>query len=213
MPARFDSRAITVMVAQGTSPERRSAALATAARTGVAELIRTGHASPKYRRFVDGTEGRDESSVRPDGTIAYRFGYMGEVVAFALAYVRDRGPIRDGKWRRSLTVAVNGRPIPAAQFNPDSVPEDATILCYSPLDYSRKVDVQLVGGKRLRFKVPPGIFDDAARAVRGRFGNLVNAQRLYTVRFAGEGTRKGGRRRKDGAGRRLEYPALEISPR
>lgn len=65
--------------------------------------------------------------------------------------------------------------------------------------------VQLVGGRRLRFSIPPGLFDDAVKAVRGRFGNLVTEQRRYTIRFPGqERTRQG---------RTPEYPALEIGAR
>ena len=94
MAARFDTRLVTVMVAQGISPEARSKVLAAAARDGVAELIQTGAASPKFVRFVDGVQGASEDAVRPDGTIAYRFSYLGEVVAFAVAFLQARSPVR-----------------------------------------------------------------------------------------------------------------------
>lgn len=205
MPATFSSTTLTKLVQDGLAPAVQSKILADFARAGVAELIASGRASPKYKRFVNGTEGLLEDAVKPDGTIAYRFGYMGEVAVFALEFLKARSPVRSGKYRDSFIVAVNGRPISQANFAPDSVPNDAELYIYNSQPYSRKVDVQLVGKKPLKFSVPPRLFEDAAAAVRGRFGNLVTAQRLYTLDFSGKKVTK--------KGRKVEYPALKIALR
>lgn len=205
MAARFDTRIVSVAVEQGASPQVRSATLAAAARAGVAELIRSGQAAPKYTRFVDGTEGASEDQVRPDGTIAYRFSYMGEVVQFALDTIRERSPVGTGRYRDSFMVSVNGRPIKAMSVNPEHVPDDAEIFIYNTQPYSRKLDVQVAGGRKLRISVSPGMFDDTARAVNARFGNYIRASRRYTLQFPGQKTTK--------AGRKIDYPALEISRR
>lgn len=205
MPATFSTTTLTKLIEQGLDPAVQSKILADFARSGVADLIATGRASPKYKRFVNGTEGLLEDAVKPDGTIAYRFGYMGEVAAFAIEFLKARSPVRSGKYRDSFIVAVNGRPIPAANFVVDSVPNDAELYIYNPQPYSRKVDVQLVGKKPLKFSVPPHLFENAAAAVRGRFGNLVTTQRLYTLDFAGKWVTK--------KQRKVEYPALKIGLR
>lgn len=205
MAARFDIRLVEIAIEKGASPQTRSATLAAAARAGVAELIRSGQAAPKYKTFVDGVEGASEDQVKPDGAIAYRFRSMGEVVKFAVDFIRGRSPVGKGRFRDSFMVSVDGRPIRAAGINPDSIPDDAAIFVYNVQEYSRKLDVQLVGGRQMRVSVPPGMFDDTARAVNARFGNSVKATRRYTLTFPGQQMTK--------AGRKIEYPALEIGRR
>lgn len=206
--------ATKVFVDKELSVEARSARLAAAARAGVADLISTGRASPNYRRFVDGREGAQEETVNGrDGVILYEFSYIAETVAFALAFLRGRSP-RSGSakkdprypnaYRDCFVVAVDGRPIPAASLNPRSIPLNAEIMIYNSQPYSRRVDVQFDGKKSLKFNVPPGLFDDAARAVRARFGNTATAKRLYSVTFPGGYVRK--------TGQRTDSPALIITP-
>ena len=207
--AKFSSTTLTKFVQDGLEPAVQSKILADFARAGVAELIATGQASPKYKRFVNGTEGLLEDAVKPDGSIAYRFGYMGEVATFALEFLQSRSPVRipaaKGKYIDCFVIAVNGRPIKQQNFAPDSVPNDAELYIYNSQPYGRKVDVQLVGKKKLRFNVPEGLFRDAAAAVNGRFGNLVSAVRVYDVDFSGKWETK--------KGRKVEYPALKIGLR
>lgn len=202
MATKFNTQLITVMVDQGSSPAARSKFLADYARKGVAELIASGQASSKYKRFVDGQEGAAEDVVRPNGVIAYQFGYLGEVVTFAVEFLRARSPVKNRKYQDSFVVAVNGRPIPATMIVAESIPPDAELYIYNDQPYARKVDVQLIGTRKLTYSVPPGLFDDAARAVKGRFGNLVTVERVYTLNFPGKWiTRKQ---------RTVEYPALHI---
>ena len=192
---------VRVFVAEHLTPAARSAKLAEAARRGVAELVASGRAPPKYRTFVDGAEGRDVATVRRE--VLYEFAYLGPAIEFALAFLIARSPAKSGRYRAGFVVAVNGRPIPARQFIPRQVPPGAEILIYNVEPYSRKVDMQLIGSKRLRYSVPDGLFDDAAQAVRRRFGNTVSAKRLYTVKFPGQAhTRRG---------RLVESPALSLN--
>lgn len=212
MAARFASNAITILVAEGSSPERRAQVLAEAARSGLATLISTGVASSRYTRFVDGVEGVAEDLVKPEGTIAYRFAYMGEVVEFALAFLQARSPYKGGSefhYRDNFVVAVNGRPLPAQGVNAASIPADASIFIYNSLPYGRKVDVQLIGKKPMRFTVKAGLFDDAELAVKARYGNLVTVARRYTVDFPGRWITT----KTKTPGRKVEYPALEITLR
>jgi hypothetical protein len=197
-----------LFVERELSGPARSAKLAAFARTGLAELIASGKASPSYRRFVDGREGAQESDVRPDGVILYEFSYIAEAVLFAITFLQGRSPVRSGRFRESFIVAVDGRPIPARQFQPRSVPLTAEVIIYNKQPYSRKVDVQTVGGRRLRFSTPAGLFDDCARAMKRRFGNSFTAKRLYSVAAPGQYVLRRGPKK----GRRVDSPAVVITP-
>ena len=214
---RFPTNTIKLQIAADIAPAARAKLLADTARAGLADLIASKRASPKYRTFVDGVKGRSEDQVRADGQIAYQFNYMGEIISFALEFLKDRSPVASGRYQDSFRVSVNGRDIMAGQFNPRMVPDDAGILIYNEQPYGRKVDVQLVGRKKLTYSVPPGLFADARDAVRARYGNLVSAERLYTIEFPGrkitKRTRAPAAEQRSQRGRRVEYPALSIGPR
>lgn len=185
MPTAF-SRSVRVFIDQNLAPVAQSAALASVARAGVASLVASGNASSRYTTFVDGAAGASEDSVKPSGTIAYVFEYLGDVVSFAIGFLINRSPVRSGKYRDSFFVSVNGRPIAAADFDATLIPIGAEIFIYNSQPYSRKIDVQTVGKRRLTFSVPPGLFADCAQAIRARFGNSVTAQRVYNVDFPGK---------------------------
>lgn len=205
MADKFISQAINVLIADGLSPLARSAFLAQAAKDGVADLILSGKATPNYKRFVDGIEGLAEEAVSADGTILYRFSYLAEVVAFTVAFLQNRSPVRSGRYRDSFMISVNGNAYEADGFDPDVIQSSDDVFIYNRQPYSRKIDVQLIGSKPLSFSVPAGLFDDAVTAVKRQFGNLVTCKRLYTIRHPGEVYTK--------KRRRVEYPAIELTLR
>lgn len=224
MSAADFRRSVDVFLSRALSPEAQSAALARVARAGVADLVASGRAPPRYRTFVDGREGRDESTVRPDGVIAYVFDRMPEIAAFALAFLRERSPVgggEDGHYRDSFWFGLDGRFVPAERFNPKTMGPVSEVIIGNTRPFNRKVDVQTVGRRTLRFSVPAGLYDDAAAAVRGRFGNSVTAKRVYNMRFPGQyrlqqtqfrtGTRSHNVRR--WAGTLVESPAIVITAR
>jgi hypothetical protein len=204
---------VTAFVNTNLSPAARSATLARLAVEMRDGLISTGRASPVYRTFVDGREGAPEASVKGTGggVILYRFGYAAQAAVFALAFLKGRSPSKSGKYRGSFYVGVNGRFIPAVQFDPALVPAEAEIVIGNTQPYSRRVDVQLVGGNRLHYSVPVGLFDDAARAVKRQFGGAVAAKRVYSIEFPGRYTLKGEGRAKSGKGTKVDSPALVIT--
>lgn len=211
MSAAAFRRQITAFISQHLSPEARSRRLAEIAETTVAGWIKQGRASPRFRRFVDGVEGAPASAVRSGGRILYEFSNIGEAVEFAVAFLRARCPVGPGApkdkryprpYKDCFVVAVNGRPIPWDQVNPSAIPVDAEIFIYNSQPYSRKIDVQLVGKRRLRFSVPPGLFKDAASAVSRRYGNTLRVERVYSVSFPGQYIRR--------TGETVQSPALHI---
>lgn len=170
--------------------------------------IRAGQFSARYDTFVNGQKDAREESLRPGGVILYRALLLGPAIAVAIAELQKRSPRRSGDYAKSFVVGVSrgnfgGRPIPAARFDPERVTPDATeAWVFNTEPYSRLLDVQMAGNRRIRVMVPPGFFSDAAAAVRRRFPQ-IQAMRMRTVSWPGAERTK--------SGRRIEYPAVWIS--
>jgi hypothetical protein len=175
--------------------------LAPLARQDRDDAIRAGEFSAAYTTFVNGREGAIEESLQPGGAIVYRARSLGAAVAMALDYLRRNSPdrvTRQGsthptttRYRDSFMVGISrgdmaGRAIPAASFDPELVSADATeAFIYSPLPFSRQVDVQLVGSRRIRFSIEAGLFDRTAAYVRRAYPALY-AQRIYNLDHPGK---------------------------
>ena len=154
--------------------------------------------------------------------------YLGVSRSGSMAPVKT-GPTRGERGRFAPSAAPASAPlqggkfIPMAQFNPNALSTDVTeVVIGNTQPYSRKVDVQLIGNEPLSFEVPPGLFDDAVKAIKAQFGTIVDVKRVYTMNFPGQyilkqeqyGKKKGGRvysRRRRGT--RVESPAIIITPR
>jgi len=178
-------RQVTALISARLSPAAMSAQLAAFARTQLAETIARGDAPAGYETYVDGVKGAREEAVKPGGAIVYRFDLMGEAAVFAAAFLKRRSPQNSGPkpdipFRDSFVIVVNGTPFRASEFDPQKMRAGATVWIYNPLPYARKVDVQLVGRKKLRFTVPPGMYDDAVAALNARFPTL-RAERKWRL--------------------------------
>jgi hypothetical protein len=199
-------RAVKVFIDTNLTPAARSAALAAYAEKTVNDLVQSGKASPRYRQFVDGVEGASPLNVRR--VIADQFAYTGDAAVFALEFLRGRVPVRSGRFRDSFIVAVEGKPTPGLQFDARQAGATSTIIIYSPLPFERKIDVQLAGKTTLHFSGPSGMFNDAVREVRGRFGNSVRVARVSNIKLPGAYLLRGTRDK----GTPVQTPALIISP-
>ncbi len=165
------------------------------------QAIRAGEFSAAYDTLVNGREGAREESLQPGGAIVYRARSLGAAVGLALDYLRRNSPdrvTRQGsahatttRYRDSFMVGISrgdqaGRAIPAESFDPDLVSADATeAFVYNLQPFSRQVDVQLEGSRRIRFSIEPGIFNRAAAYVRRAYPDL-QAQRIYDLDFPGK---------------------------
>ncbi|MBB3264058.1 hypothetical protein FHW79_001673 [Azospirillum sp. OGB3] len=218
-------RSLQVFANRTLSPAAQSAHLAQVAKTELAGLVQSGRAPASHRRFVDGREGAPEEAVgpAPSGRIIYRFNHLGAVCTFALSFLVNRSPERTGRFRKGFYLGIDGKFVPMAQFNPAALTADVRQVVIGNIEpYSRKVDVQLVGGEPLSFSVPAGLFEDAVQAIKARFGVLVDVKRVYTMSFPGQyilqteqhhrSGRYQGRSRKR-AGKPVESPAIIITPR
>ena len=172
--------------------------------------IRAGEFSGSYDTLVNGREGAAEETLQPGGAIVYRARSLGEAVAMALDYLRRNSPERTtpqrgndntpARYRDSFMVGISrgeqaGRAIPAELFDPARVSAGATeAFIYNLQPYSRLVDVQLEGGRRIQFSIEPGLFNRAAAYVRRAYPAL-QANRIYDLDFPGKYRPKNSRAR------------------
>ncbi|MBC9176761.1 HK97 gp10 family phage protein [Pseudoroseomonas ludipueritiae] len=233
------SRQVNAFVSRNLSPAEQSKILARVAREGRDELIRSGRASPSYRTFVDGREGADEASVKPDGAIVYRFSVIGEAAAFAMAYLRARSPVRGGKFRDSWIYAIgaegytsgpargtyhNGAKVAASfnagsaagariirqgSFDPQKVGAGVGEILITNLQPYERLQDVQLAGNRRLRFSVPPNMVDDAAVAVRRRFPTLDARRVYTVHFPGQYILKTGQK----AGRPVENPALVISVR
>jgi hypothetical protein len=185
--------------------------LAAFARGELEKAISSGAASPSYRRFVNGREGVTEDEVRMPGPILYVFAPLREAVEFALAFLKQRWPVRGpaggGHFADSWAVLVDGiRWDGRSEIRPGA---EAVIVNTQP--YARKVETGAKG-----FSVPKGMLEDARQAVLKKWRLPLDAQFRY-IELAGgyvlKGASRRGRRRDTKAGAAMKYPALVIAGR
>lgn len=231
------SRAVQGFINEHLNPPASALRFAALAREALTEYLGPVHPT-RMQQVVDGDPLRDESAVKPGGSIAYEFSYNADILEFALAELRDRSPRRDGSRARggpgpgsersptpfaeSFWVSINGKFIAPGDLNLASVPSgDASLIIGNVQPYNRKVTVQMDGRRPISFSVAPGLYAAAAREVNGRFGNVVQARAVYNLRFPGKYAikqtqfRTGERSHnvKRWAGRPVDSPGLIITPR
>ena len=191
-------------------PERRAAAVATMARAARDKLIADGAAPPLYTTFVDGREGAAEETVKPEGTILYRFNVIGLAAAFALEYARARSPVQSGEYRASWFIAVDGRPYTG---DVAEIPGDAVVMVTNHAPYHRRIDT---GGQR---GIGRKIVEDTRQAVKSRWPLLLVERQFVEIPDGyilkgGHRARKGRRlRAASRAGAVMSYPAVVIRRR
>lgn len=185
----------------GLDPANISKLLAQFAKQELAKVQASGEAPEHYVRAVNGRIGAPEESVVPPGPIVYSFNVLPEVAEYALAFAKERSPVKSGRFKRSWFVMVNG----AQTSDLENIPIDSECILVNDQPYARKVEI---GAMVMR--VPPGIVEDARQAVMRRFGNIVTAQKRFIPLSGAYTLRRASRRKDRGSGKQLLYPALVI---
>jgi len=181
--------------------------LARFARAGLADYLRTLEDKPGVTRIVNGRIGADEDSVILPGPIVYSFSWWAQILEYALAFLHARSPSKSGDYRAGFFVLADGREVQPPQFG--RIAAGAEVIIGNDRPYSRKLDVQMSGGRSIRVSVPPGIFADGASAIRAKFVDLVTVKRFYTISYRGQYTLKTGPKR----GKPVNSPAIVITPK
>lgn len=172
---------ITVMVNKQLSDEAQRQRLIEVAKEAITDAVASGKATKNYVRYVDGVEGASEEQARKE--IFYKFGYAAEAAQFALDYLRRRTRGGSNKFANSFWISVDGRYIAPGSFSPRNVPPFAEIVIGNTRPENRKIDVGLVGTKKLSFSIPSGFYDDCASAVNREYSKVVWAVRKYDYNF------------------------------
>lgn len=196
---------LAVLSASQLSGDALRLRLAAFAREQLQEAIRDGSGSESYLRVVNGRIGAPEESVILPGPIVYRFSWLQNVAAYALAFLRERYPVRGpekgGHYRDRHVLLVRQKPVALEQIRPGDV---VTIVNTQP--YARKVHVGSKG-----FAMPEGIYEDCRLSLRRHFGkNLLDVQMAFITLRDGYVLRggAGGRRANSKAASTKEGVAL-----
>lgn len=206
--AQFDQE--IRMASAGFGPEDINRALAEFARAELRKVQLAG-ASRSYQLYVNGRPASSEYEVIAPGPIVYQFSLWSEIVAFAIAELQRRSPVRSGRFRNSFIVLVDGK-----LFDPASdVPATSEVIITNFQPYIRKAEAGLLGTKRF------AIFDGTKRALARRFGNEGRASfgYLFETKWLSIGAgvhpnipyilkRSQGRRKDRQAGMPITYPAV-----
>lgn len=184
------------------SPEAMNRRLAAFALEERDRAIGSGQASERYRRFVNGREGAQEAEVQFPGPVLYVFDYWAEIAEFALVFLRARSPVDSGDYRDAHVAMVNGQ-----RVDPKAIPLGTSeLVITNTVPYARKVHVGA-----MRMSVPPFIYEDARRAVAGRFGNAVSTSMEFLELPGGYVLKRGQGKRDRAAGGVVRYPSLVIT--
>lgn len=177
---------IELLIQQDLSPEARSRTLAEFARESLAEAEITNSEAlgrpVTHDKFVDGREGADESSVRPDGVIVYEFELVSEVFAWIATELERHSPVGHGKdkhpglYKRSHIFFADG--VEADAFNPPAIVEQGVYVNSVP--YARKID------RGFSPQQPEGVYEVVTSMASRRFGNIVKVQFGYRTVARGE---------------------------
>ena len=140
----------------------------------IAKLAKEGHARilaqhkpSNWVRRVDGAKDAPEETVRPDGTIIYNYSYLQPIVDYAMETLQTLSPVESGEHRSSHSLYVGGA---TASDVEQAVPGEEVYIS-NPLPYARKIEM---GRMVMSLPGTDHVYEQAARAVKGRFGNQAS---------------------------------------
>jgi hypothetical protein len=151
----------------GIMPDQIRPELARYARKSVAEVIANKQASSSYEKYVSGRRGAEEETVSDPLVIYYEFSYWQEIIAFALDFLKRRSPVLTARYQNAHQVMLGSQFVSAdIDIAPD---EEVTIV--NTRAYSRKIEVGF-----MRMSVDRGVYQDARKAVMGKYGQVVDVR-------------------------------------
>ncbi len=186
------NRNAEVWFAEEMSPQARSAALAAFARSNLAEAQETNRkalgAIPPHLTIVDGSPGKSEDAVNPDGVIVHDFEVMDDMFGFIDLLLIKHSPVRSGKYRKSHVLFADG-----VEIDPQSptIPLAKEYVYLSTVPYARKIE------RGLSKQAPDGVYEVTAALAAKRFGNVARIRFGYQspIRaYVALGGKRGGKK-------------------
>jgi N-methylhydantoinase B/oxoprolinase/acetone carboxylase alpha subunit len=165
-------RDVAVMLAEDLSPAARSATLAEFAREALSDAEDQNKAAlgvvPPFDTFVDGSQGKSEDQVQPDGVIVYTFKLVGDVLSFVDQQLIAHSPVKTGRYARSHVLYADG-----TETDPDNPAAASEYVFLNLQPYARKIE------KGLSPAAPEGVYEGVATLAAGRFGNIAKISFTY----------------------------------
>lgn len=175
-------REINLMISQTLSVEAQSRLLAEFAIEALDSAKTTNKnilgRVPFYRKFVDGSEGADEESVKPTGTIVYEFEIVTDVLYFIGTELEKHSPYLHGTYRQSHTLYADGIEVKLG----GQIPTASEFVFLSDLPYSSKIE------HGSSSQAPDGVYEITANNAKRRFGNVARIEFNYRSTFGGTTT-------------------------
>lgn len=181
--------------------EQTQAALVDLAKAKHAEVMAADPKPQRFTRRVDGVVGAREEAVRVDGTIAYTYHRLEEIVRVAMDTLFELSPVLSGEYRMGHTIFVDG----AAAPNLKEWNGKGELMIANVLPYARKIEV---GKMRMRVPGTDHVYEQAAYVLARRFGNAVSIFFTYRGIVGGAAIKGSG-----GNKHSLRFPALIIRER
>ncbi len=171
-------RDVQVMLAADLSPAARSATLAQFARQSLADAEAQNASAlgavPPFDTFVDGSQGKSEDAVSPDGVIVYQFKLITDVIAFVHDELIAHSPAKSGRYQRSHVLYADG-----TEVDPESPPAASSYVFLNLQPYARKIE------RGLSPAAPEGVYEGVAAQAAARFGNLAKISFAYRAPAGG----------------------------
>lgn len=131
---------------------------------------------PAHKTFVDGSEGRQEESVNPDGgVIVYEFELISEVLQWISITLEESSPVGSGSdphpglYAHSHALFADGTLV-----DPNSPPPTAAEFVFmNSQPYARKIE------KGFSNQFPDGVYQVVATLARNKFGNIAKISFEY----------------------------------
>lgn len=165
-------RDIEVILQDNLSPKARSAALAEEAKIALADAKAQNEqalgAVPPYDTYVDGSEGKSEDQVSPDGEIVYQFRLVTDALSWIDAELIAHSPVKTGRYQRSHILLADGE-----ITDPDAPTLASEYVFLNTQPYARKIE------RGESTAAPEGVYEGIAALAAARFGNTAKIGFAY----------------------------------
>jgi hypothetical protein len=131
---------------------------------------------PPYDIYVDGQEGAQLTSVKPDGVIRAEFHLVFDVLAWIATQLQTHSPVLTGRYAKSHELFADG----AEVGDPDHAPPADEYVFTNIQPYARKIE----RGKSSQ--APDGVYQAVATLAQSRFGNIAKITFSYRTVIGGE---------------------------
>lgn len=164
---------------QDFSPAAQTAVLAAFAQEQLAEGEATnaralGHV-PSHTTIVDGRQGADIASVKPNGTVVFEFEMIATAIEWLEQQLVEHSPQRSGRYSRSHVLLADGEEV---QFGA-TVPPVSEYVLINTQPYAAKIE------RGLSSQASSGVYEAVAVLGARRFGNMAKISFSFRVPPAG----------------------------